>query len=71
MENSDRGIGCPTGFFQQQLGQVTQHIQGIVVDLGCGKKPFEALIAPCASHYIGLDNQACEADVVADITSCR
>jgi len=55
-------------FFQQQLGQVTQHIQGIVVDLGCGKKPFEALIAACASHYIGLDIQACEADVVADIT---
>ena len=45
-----------------------QHIRGIVVDCGCGKKPFEALLAPCASHYIGIDIQAPEADVLADIT---
>ena len=41
--------------FHRQLQQMTQYIHGIVVDLGCGDKRFEALFTPNASRYIGLD----------------
>jgi len=54
--------------FHQQLQQVTQHIHGIVVDLGCGDKRYEALLNSNASQYIGLDKLAHEDDVVADVT---
>jgi SAM-dependent methyltransferase len=55
--------------FLQQLQQATQHVKGIVVDLGCGDKRFEALFAPHSSCYIGLDKVALGADVVADIVN--
>ena len=56
--------------FLQQLQYTTQHIHGIVVDLGCGDKWFEALFAPHSSRYIGVDRLAvAAADVVADITT--
>jgi SAM-dependent methyltransferase len=53
--------------FLQELQQAMHHIQGIVVDLGCGDKPFEALLAPHSS--IGVDKSALTADIVADIST--
>ena len=54
--------------FHQQLQKVTPYIHGIVVDLGCGDKRYEALLNPNASQYIGVDKLAHEADIVADVT---
>lgn len=46
---------------------------GIVIDLGCGTRPYEADIRPRASAYFGVDwnhsFHGLQADVVADISA--
>ena len=54
--------------FHQQFRRVIQYVKGIVVDLGCGEKPFQRLLVPHASRYIGVDMVAGKADIIADIT---
>lgn len=48
-------------------------ISGVVVDLGCGPRPFEAEILRGAAKYIGVDwsntIHGLKADVVADLNS--
>ena len=31
------------------------HARGLLIDLGCGLKPYEALLAPHVRRYLGLD----------------
>lgn len=52
------------------LSHVRQ-LRGIVIDLGCGKRPYEQEILAHADHYIGVDwsntLHGLSADVIADI----
>lgn len=46
-------------------------LSGIVIDLGCGERPFESDILKYANHYIGVDWSSTlhqlKADIVADL----
>lgn len=46
-------------------------LSGLVIDLGCGTRPFEADILRHASRYIGVDwsntLHGCNADIVSDL----
>lgn len=52
-------------------GTASKYATGILVDIGCGRKPWESLFAPFVSKYVGVDHEETlhdldAADVVAN-----
>ncbi len=52
--------------FAQQLKQAVPYVKGLVLDVGCGDKPFEQFFTSNSSRYIGVDLQSPRADVIAN-----
>lgn len=54
-----------------KVGDALVHFSGMVIDLGCGTRPFEGDILCHASEYIGIDwgntLHGTHADVIADL----
>jgi SAM-dependent methyltransferase len=54
-------------WFTEALDRSIPFIQGVVLDVGCGRRPYEAAIMRSAAKYIGVDFDPAAADVVADV----
>jgi SAM-dependent methyltransferase len=54
-----------------RIGAYLDHMRGTVVDLGCGKRPYEQDILHHAERYIGIDwsntLHGLQADIIADV----
>ncbi|MBE9204802.1 class I SAM-dependent methyltransferase [Synechocystis salina LEGE 06099] len=37
---------------------ISRHCQGKLIDIGCGTKPYQALLAPYITEHIGVDHQS-------------
>jgi hypothetical protein len=37
------------------LKRLVSYIRGRTLDVGCGQKPYQELIEPSCTHYIGID----------------
>ena len=57
----------------RRLDALAGHIHGVVYDLGCGDKPYEAFFGARASRYLGVDwsntPHDARADIVADLNA--
>ena len=40
---------------RQAIAQLAPQAQGTLFDIGCGRKPYQALFAPYITRYIGMD----------------
>jgi ubiquinone/menaquinone biosynthesis C-methylase UbiE len=38
------------------LAAAARHLHGRVIDIGCGEKPYETLLAPHVREYVGVDH---------------
>jgi SAM-dependent methyltransferase len=54
-------------YFDAELRDAAPHVKGVVVDAGCGDKPFRSFFEPLASCYWGLDLSRGAADVLCDV----
>ncbi len=54
---------------ERWLQKYSPHFQGVVYDLGCGKRSYESFILNTASKYVGVDWSNSIHDLTADIVS--
>ena len=53
--------------FMEQFEAAAPYIKGLVIDVGCGNKPFADFISLRATKYIGFDQARSAADVICDV----
>jgi SAM-dependent methyltransferase len=39
----------------RQARRILPRVRGVVLDIGCGSRPYESLLGPAVTRYIGLD----------------
>lgn len=45
------------GIVQRELRSAAQkHMKGVLLDIGCGRKPYKDLLAPYVTEHIGIDH---------------
>ena len=54
---------------RKQLKKTVKYVNGNVLDVGCGMKPYEQIFSPYADKYVGVDMvEGPKVDIVADIS---
>jgi len=58
-----------TQLLRKQLKKTTKYVNGHILDVGCGMRPYEQIFLPYTDKYVGLDIVAGpRVDIVADST---
>lgn len=58
-----------TMLLRKQLKKTVKYVNGNVLDVGCGMKPYEQIFSPYADKYVGVDMvEGPKVDIVADIS---
>jgi SAM-dependent methyltransferase len=52
-------VDLQLSFVVQLLEQVAPQAHGRMLDVGCGKKPYESIFHPYVSDYIGIEHESC------------
>jgi SAM-dependent methyltransferase len=50
---------------EASLFRCKEFVRGKLLDIGCGRKPYQRTYFAGASSYVGLDSQSAEADIIA------
>jgi SAM-dependent methyltransferase len=44
-----------TVYMRDALGRASEYARGVMLDIGCGLRPYEEIFAPRVTRYIGMD----------------
>lgn len=65
-----RFLDLQAGSIWRDLNRILPHVEGTIVDVGCGAQPYRSLI-PREAHYIGIDTADAKAHFGYEVPDTR